>query len=145
MARRVLCYPLVRNYKIMTVLLQDVLALLESDVRFPLKIFLTLSRMFEHDDLRYMANTLYLKDYVCWIQSYGGLSLDLKKVANEIRNTVNLDDIKRILDEEWHLSSYEKLLEEEDEDEKDDTSEEESIFTTEDQTSSDEEDDVKEE
>ena len=121
----------------MMVLLEDILALLESDVRFLVKIFLALSRMFEHDDLRYIANTLYLKDYVCWIQSYGGLSVDLKKVANEIRNSVNLDDIKLLLDEEWHLSSYEKLLEE---DEKDDNGDE-SIFTTEDQTSDDEDDD----
>lgn len=112
MSSRSLVFPFVRNFKAIDVVKSDVLALLKAGRRHILKILLNLHSLFEHDDLRYLVNDLYLSDYCIWIQKYAKDAV-LAKLCQKIEK-VDMISLKDSLNEKWNLDEYESILNESD-------------------------------
>jgi protein SHQ1 len=66
--RRALAFPLYRNYKLCDKILQDVYILLKLGKRAILKALLEIKDMFDHHDIYYIYNKIWLDDYCIWIQ-----------------------------------------------------------------------------
>ncbi|XP_077132351.1 protein SHQ1 homolog [Ranitomeya variabilis] len=66
--RRVLCYPLYRNFCLVTQAVQDTCALLQMGKAAVLKCLLDVHAIFQENDPAYILNDLYITDYCIWIQ-----------------------------------------------------------------------------
>ncbi|KAM3914600.1 protein SHQ1 homolog [Leptodactylus fuscus] len=66
--RRVLCYPLYRNFQLVTKAIQDTCALLSKGKAAVLKCLLDIHEIFQENDPAYILNDLYITDYCVWIQ-----------------------------------------------------------------------------
>ncbi|KRX62799.1 Protein SHQ1 -like protein [Trichinella sp. T9] len=67
--RRSLCFPLVRNFQLASLVLNDVIEILQSGRVVVLKCLLRMHEIFNNSgDFRYVLNELYLNDYCVWIQ-----------------------------------------------------------------------------
>ncbi|KAM5148757.1 protein SHQ1 homolog isoform 1-T3 [Mantella aurantiaca] len=75
--RRVLCYPLYRNFQLVTKAIQDLISLLRLGKAAVLKCLLEIHSIFQENDPAYILNDLYITDYCVWIQK-----VKSKKVAS---------------------------------------------------------------
>jgi len=75
-ARRSLCYPYLRVWKLTRKVLADVAKVLFLGKRCILKCLLQARAIFEHTDSHYMLNKLFLDDYCIYIQSVDASSID---------------------------------------------------------------------
>ncbi|KAL1227234.1 Protein SHQ1 [Trichinella pseudospiralis] len=67
--RRSLCFPLVRSFQLASLVLNDVIEILQSGRVVVLKCLLRMHEIFNNSgDFRYVLNELYLNDYCVWIQ-----------------------------------------------------------------------------
>ncbi|XP_075690160.1 protein SHQ1 homolog isoform X2 [Rhinoderma darwinii] len=66
--RRVLCYPLHRNFCLVTKAIQDTCVVLRTGKAAILKCLLDIHEIFQENDPAYILNDLYVKDYCVWIQ-----------------------------------------------------------------------------
>ncbi|KAM4021731.1 protein SHQ1 homolog [Anomaloglossus baeobatrachus] len=66
--RRVLCYPLYRNFCLVTGAVQDACAVLRIGKAAILKCLLDVHSIFQENDPAYILNDLYITDYCIWIQ-----------------------------------------------------------------------------
>ncbi|CAJ0924950.1 unnamed protein product [Ranitomeya imitator] len=66
--RRVLCYPLYRNFCLVTRAVQDTCMLLQMGKAAVLKCLLYIHVIFQENDPAYILNDLYITDYCIWIQ-----------------------------------------------------------------------------
>ncbi|XP_069822975.1 protein SHQ1 homolog isoform X2 [Dendropsophus ebraccatus] len=66
--RRVLCYPLHRNFCLVTKAIQDTYALLRMGKAAILKCLLDIHATFQENDPAYILNDLFITDYCIWIQ-----------------------------------------------------------------------------
>ncbi|XP_073425799.1 protein SHQ1 homolog [Dendrobates tinctorius] len=66
--RRVLCYPLYRNFCLVTRAVQDTCTLLQMGKAAVLKCLLDIHAIFQENDPAYILNDLYITDYCIWIQ-----------------------------------------------------------------------------
>ncbi|XP_018413470.1 PREDICTED: protein SHQ1 homolog [Nanorana parkeri] len=74
--RRVSCYPLYRNFRLVTKSVQDLISLLRLGKAAVLKCLLDIHSIFQENDPAYILNDLYITDYCIWIQK-----VKSKKVA----------------------------------------------------------------
>ncbi|XP_044157404.1 protein SHQ1 homolog [Bufo gargarizans] len=74
--RRSLCYPLYRNFCLVTKAIEDTCALLRLGKAAILKCLLDIHAVFQENDPAYILNDLYITDYCIWIQK-----VKSKKVA----------------------------------------------------------------
>ncbi|XP_056380607.1 protein SHQ1 homolog isoform X2 [Hyla sarda] len=66
--RRVSCYPLYRNFCLVTKAIQDTSVLLRTGKAAILKCLLDIHSIFQENDPAYILNDLYITDYCIWIQ-----------------------------------------------------------------------------
>lgn len=66
--RRVLAYPLYRNFTLCQKVLQDVYILFRLGKRALLKALLEMKDIFDHHDVYYVYSKIWLDDYCTWIQ-----------------------------------------------------------------------------
>ncbi|XP_073500866.1 protein SHQ1 homolog isoform X2 [Phyllobates terribilis] len=66
--RRVLCYPLYRNFCLVTRAAEDACTLLQMGKAAVLKCLLDIHITFQENDPAYILNDLYITDYCIWIQ-----------------------------------------------------------------------------
>ncbi|XP_072238969.1 protein SHQ1 homolog isoform X2 [Leuresthes tenuis] len=66
--RRVLCYPLYRNFVLVTSAIRDTAKILQSGKACVLKCLLDIHKIFRENDPAYILNDLYITDYCIWIQ-----------------------------------------------------------------------------
>ena len=66
--RRVLTYPLYRNFDLGIECIKDVSKVLKLGKTFVLKCLLDMKDIFEHDQEKYLLNKLFIDDYCIWIQ-----------------------------------------------------------------------------
>ncbi|XP_066554143.1 protein SHQ1 homolog [Amia ocellicauda] len=66
--RRVLCYPLYRNFALITEAIKDAAIIFELGKASVLKCFLDIHKIFRENDPAYILNDLYITDYCVWIQ-----------------------------------------------------------------------------
>ncbi|XP_071982975.1 protein SHQ1 homolog [Engystomops pustulosus] len=66
--RRVVCYPLHRNFRLVTRAVRDACALLQLGKAAILKCLLDIHSIFQENDPAYILNDLYITDYCIWIQ-----------------------------------------------------------------------------
>ncbi|XP_073448131.1 protein SHQ1 homolog [Aquarana catesbeiana] len=66
--RRVLCYPLYRNFRLVTKAIQDLISLIRLGKAAVLKCLLDIHSIFQENDPAYILNDLYITDYCIWIQ-----------------------------------------------------------------------------
>ncbi|NP_001072616.1 protein SHQ1 homolog [Xenopus tropicalis] len=75
--RRVLCYPLYRNFQLVEKAIADTVSLLKLGKAAVLKCLLEIHAIFQENDPAYILNDLYITDYCIWIQK-----VKSKKVAS---------------------------------------------------------------
>eukprot|EP01080_Neovahlkampfia_damariscottae_P009903 gene9903-2225_t len=66
--RRVLTFPLYRNFDLGIECIKDVSKVLKLGKTFVLKCLLDIKDIFEHDQEKYLLNKLFIDDYCIWIQ-----------------------------------------------------------------------------
>ncbi|KAF9951345.1 hypothetical protein BGZ65_006013 [Modicella reniformis] len=130
--RRVLAYPLYRNWNLAMKVLQDVYMILKLGRRGILRALLEVKEILDHDDVYYIYSKMFIEDYCVWIQSAS--EKVIRTLAHELHHfPLNKSEIG------WHLEELEALAkeapEEEDEEEEENTSEDDSEDSNE--TSSD--------
>ncbi|XP_048212121.1 protein SHQ1 homolog [Perognathus longimembris pacificus] len=67
-ARRVLCYPLYRHFKLVMKACTDTAKILQLGKSAVLKCLLDIHKIFQENDPAYILNDLYISDYCVWIQ-----------------------------------------------------------------------------
>ncbi|RUS92008.1 hypothetical protein EGW08_000221 [Elysia chlorotica] len=81
-ARRSLCFPLFRNWKLIQRVLQDVQGIFQNGKTNVLKCLLGIYFIMSESDSRYPLNDLYLTDYCVWVQSSD--AKQLKSIADAL-------------------------------------------------------------
>ncbi|KAJ8660463.1 hypothetical protein O0I10_003921 [Lichtheimia ornata] len=100
--RRVLAYPLYRNFTLCEKVLQDVYILFRLGKRALLKALLEMKDFFDHHDVYYVYSKIWLDDYCTWIQHASDHVL--RTLAHELHHfTVNKSDIG------WDLEDIETI------------------------------------
>jgi protein SHQ1 len=61
--RRALCYPLVRSWEVLQLVLQDVKAIFAMGKRALLRCLLDCHTIFQKDEVKYLLNEIYITDY----------------------------------------------------------------------------------
>ncbi|XP_050438272.1 protein SHQ1 homolog [Adelges cooleyi] len=94
--RRSLCYPLYRNWKLSTMVLNDVCKIFENGCICLLKCLLDIYKIFNSDEPRYIFNQLYIKDYCIWVQQLNSVQFEnitqlFDDNINITKELVNLD------------------------------------------------------
>lgn len=134
--RRVLAYPLYRNWNLAMKVLQDVYVILKLGRRGILRALLAVKEILDHDDVYYIYSKMFLEDYCVWIQSAS--EKVIRTLAHELHHfQLNKSEL------EWHLEELETLAKEapkEDETSKDGSDDSDSDDTSSDSDTSSEED-----
>ncbi|KAI8346209.1 SHQ1 protein-domain-containing protein [Mortierella sp. GBAus27b] len=129
--RRVLAYPLYRNWNLATKVVQDVYVILKLGRRGILRALLAIKDILDHDDVYYIYSKMFIEDYCVWIQSAS--EKVIRTLAHELHHfQLNKSDL------EWHLEELEALAKEAPEEEEDDDDDDDD--TSSDSDSSSEED-----
>ncbi|KAK3790481.1 hypothetical protein RRG08_015950 [Elysia crispata] len=100
-ARRSLCFPLFRNWKLIQRVLQDVQCIFQNGKTNVLKCLLGIYFIISESESRYPLNDLYVIDYCVWVQSSD--ANHLKSIADTLENMqlsksdldFNLEDMER--------------------------------------------------
>uniref|UniRef100_A0A667XT66 Protein SHQ1 homolog n=1 Tax=Myripristis murdjan TaxID=586833 RepID=A0A667XT66_9TELE len=71
--RRVLCYPLFRQFALVSAAIRDTATILQLGKACVLKCLLDIHKVFRENDPAYILNDLYITDYCIWIQRGGFL------------------------------------------------------------------------
>jgi len=87
-AKRSLCFPLYRNFRLSEAVLGDVVRILRCGRNTILRCLLQMKDLFDHEEIRYLYSILYLNDYCVWIQRVSDAALEQCLGALE---TVELD------------------------------------------------------
>ncbi|KAF9976360.1 Hsp90 cochaperone shq1 [Actinomortierella ambigua] len=140
--RRMLAYPLYRQWVLATKVLQDVYVLLRLGRRGVLRALLAVKDVLDHDDVYYIYSKMFIEDYCVWIQTAS------EKVLRTLAHELHHFEIQKS-EIGWHLDELEALAREppeESEDEDDDDDDDDDSDTSSDEdTSSEEEDDSSDE
>ncbi|KAI8143646.1 box H/ACA snoRNP assembly protein Shq1 [Fennellomyces sp. T-0311] len=103
--RRVLAYPLYRNFALCEKVLQDVYVLMRLGKRSILKALLSVKDMFDHHDVYYVYSKIWLDDYCTWIQHASDHVL--RTLAHELHHfSVSKNEIGWDLEEIETVSVY---------------------------------------
>ena len=146
-ARRLLIYPYLRHFDLVTLVFQDCLAILQQGKRSLLKCFLQLYHIFEHSETKYLLNTLYLEDYCIWIPQLSETTLSA--LAFTFETAVHDFDKSKLapwpLEELEHEARMTLQVEEQGSDKSSDTSSSEEEESSDEEESSNEEESSDEE
>ena len=74
-AKRSLCYPLYRNWRLCEAVLGDVVQILQCGRNTVLRCLLQMKHLFDHTEIKYLYSILYLNDYCVWIQRVSDTAL----------------------------------------------------------------------
>jgi protein SHQ1 len=72
--RRILIYPIYRNYDLAQTCLSDAKGIFNQGKQAVLRVLLSIKTLFEHSEPRYLLNRLFLDDMIIWLQNLEGLS-----------------------------------------------------------------------
>lgn len=89
--RRSIIYPYIRYWKFSRKVLSDVAKILFLGKRCILKCLLQLKNTFEHSDVHYLLNKVFVNDYCQWIQSNDNIDETIENVAklfNQEKNKI---------------------------------------------------------
>ncbi|GFO25023.1 protein shq1 homolog [Plakobranchus ocellatus] len=82
-ARRSLCFPLFRNWKLFIRVLEDVKVIFKNGKRSVLKCLLGIHSILSRSESRYPLNDLYVTDYCVWLQ--GADPVQIKSIAESLQ------------------------------------------------------------
>ncbi|KAK3811997.1 MAG: SHQ1 protein-domain-containing protein, partial [Benniella sp.] len=103
--RRVLAYPLYRNWNLAMKVLQDVYVILKLGRRGILRALLAVKDILDHDDIYYIYSKMFIEDYCVWIQNAS--EKVIRTLAHELHHfQLNKSEIG------WHLEELEALAKE---------------------------------
>ncbi|XP_072276825.1 protein SHQ1 homolog [Pyxicephalus adspersus] len=112
--RRVLCYPLYRNFRLVTKAIQDLISLLKLGKAAILKSLLDIHSIFQENDPAYILNDLYITDYCIWIQKVKSKKVvalaDLLQAASLSKADLGLE-LEELEEAASLVQEEEKLLE----------------------------------
>jgi protein SHQ1 len=112
--RRMLTYPLLRQYELAMHVINETVELLRRGKRVVLHCLLDVFRIVEKSETQYLLNTIYIQDYCIWIQTVS--DEQFVRLAEEVSGCLQRF---RKADSGWALEELERqLLESEDGDEK---------------------------
>ncbi|KAJ4454851.1 putative box H/ACA snoRNP assembly protein Shq1 [Paratrimastix pyriformis] len=74
--RRALSFPLYRHWDLVQAVLADTVALLRSGRQRVLKVLLELKDIFDRDEARHLLCTIFINDYLMWLQRFGQAEWD---------------------------------------------------------------------
>ena len=72
--RRILIYPIYRNYDLALACLSDTKGIFKQGKQAVLRVLLSIKTLFEHSEPRYLINRLFLDDMIIWLQNLEGSS-----------------------------------------------------------------------
>ncbi|KAG7840386.1 hypothetical protein KL942_002337 [Ogataea angusta] len=87
MARRSLCYPLIRNYEMVTTVWEDVYCTLRCGTKAVLKTLLACRELFRFHDIYYIYCKIWLDDLCSWTLNNASDTV-LRNLGHELRKTV---------------------------------------------------------
>lgn len=87
--RRVITYPLYRNFDLALQCIRDVVSILQTGKDCVLRCLLEMKFVLEHSQDRYLLCKLYIDDYAVWIQ--GENDARLSRIADEIQEHISKD------------------------------------------------------
>lgn len=67
--RRQLVFPIYRNYEFARQVVRDAILILGFGRRFIVKVLLEIKVLFEKNEPYYLLNTLYIDDFIIWVQN----------------------------------------------------------------------------